>query len=153
MHSLQIRMTIAFTLVIGAATLASVAVEPTSKDRRADARKAVAPPATTQAVAPRERTPSGNSERAVAGPRIQAAAGLVVARDGRVRFDPRMIDALRSGDRLSLGWRPRSAPEQFEVIRSNLPDHIDTKIHIISKIPGVSLHRMRIITGIQMLKH
>lgn len=119
MHSLQIRMTIAFTLVIGAATLASVAVEPTSKDRRADARKAVAPPATTQAVAPRERTPSGNSERAVAGPRIQAAAGLVVARDGRVRFDPRMIDALRSGDRLSLGWRPRSAPEQFEVIRYN----------------------------------
>ena len=119
MHSLQIRMTIAFTLVIGAATLASVAVEPASKDRRADARKAVAPPATTQAVAPRERTPSGNSERAVAGPRIQASAGLVVARDGRVRFDPRMIDALRSGDRLSLGWRPRSAPEQFEVIRYN----------------------------------
>jgi hypothetical protein len=119
MHSLQIRMTIAFTLVIGAATLASLAVEPTSEDRRADARKAVAPQETAKSIAPRKLAPPSRSELAAVNPRTRASAVLVVARDGRVKFDPGMIDALRNGDRLSLGWKPRVAPEQFEVIRFN----------------------------------
>jgi hypothetical protein len=52
-------------------------------------------------------------------PRRLLRLGLVVARDGRVRFDPQAIDALRVGDRLNLGWQPRVAPERFEVIRFN----------------------------------
>lgn len=120
MHNLQIRMIIAFTLVIGAATLASLAVEPSSKDRPGDPRRTTTPRAASQLAAPREAAPPKTSQTRITsstgGP---AQPGMVVARDGRVRFDPQTIDALRVGDRLNLGWQPRVAPEGFEVIRFN----------------------------------
>ena len=120
MHSLQIRMTIAFTLAIGAATLASLAVEPSSKDRGSDARKATTSREASQVAAPRDAMPPAALKQVTSNNGGPVQAGLVIARDGRIRFDPQMIDSLRVGDRLDLGLQPRVAPEQFEVIQFSL---------------------------------
>ena len=121
MHSLQIRMTIAFTLAFGATTLATLAVEPASKDRGAEARQTktsrTASKTAASVAAPRDASVRDATKREVSTARGLGKSGLVVARDGRIRFDPNMIDALEVGDQLNLGWQPRVAPERFEVVR------------------------------------